>query len=46
MKTGQSIFLAVLATLALGACSNTFHGAGEDIENAGETVQETVPPAR
>ena len=28
----------------LGACSNTVHGAGEDIENAGESVQSAVPP--
>jgi len=28
----------------LAACSNTVHGAGEDIENAGESVQKAVPP--
>jgi predicted small secreted protein len=36
--------LAVLIASPLAACSNTFHGAGEDIENAGESVQEAVPP--
>jgi predicted small secreted protein len=27
--------------LALGACSNTFNGAGRDIEGAGEWIQDT-----
>lgn len=35
--------LAVLAVTNLAACSNTFHGAGKDLENAGETVQDAVP---
>ena len=35
---------AILIAGALGACSNTVHGAGEDIENAGEAVQSNVPP--
>lgn len=43
----KNIVLA-LSLLLLGsqlaACSNTFHGAGEDIENAGEGVQRAVPP--
>lgn len=34
--------LAVIGPLA--ACSNTVHGAGEDIENAGESIQKNVPP--
>jgi predicted small secreted protein len=41
------ILLTTCLTLglsALTACSNTFHGAGEDIENAGEGVQRAVPP--
>ena len=41
------LLLTVLALLAVGtlpACSNTVHGAGEDIENAGENVQQAVPP--
>ncbi len=31
--------LIMTATLASG-CSNTFHGAGQDIENMGEWVQD------
>lgn len=33
-----------VCTLGIGACSNTFHGAGADMENAGEAVQDAVPP--
>lgn len=43
----KHLILAISALLvagSLGACSNTFHGAGEDIENAGESVQKAVPP--
>lgn len=36
--------LLTMATTSLAACENTFHGAGRDIENAGENVQEAVPP--
>jgi predicted small secreted protein len=39
-------FAAVVATASLAACQNTLHGAGQDIENAGESVQENVPPKR
>lgn len=35
---------ALLVAGTLGACQNTVHGAGEDIENAGEAVQKNVPP--
>jgi predicted small secreted protein len=35
---------ALLIAGALGACENTVHGAGEDIENAGESIQHNVPP--
>lgn len=35
---------AVILTGTLAACQNTIHGAGEDIENAGEAVQTNVPP--
>lgn len=35
---------ALLVAGTLGACSNTVHGAGEDIENAGESIQHNVPP--
>ncbi len=31
--------LLALAALA-GGCTNTFHGAGEDIERGGEKIQE------
>ncbi len=43
----KSILLTLSGLLlvsALGACSNTVHGAGEDIENAGESIQQEVPP--
>jgi predicted small secreted protein len=32
--------LAVLAAaLALGACTNTLHGAGRDIKNTGQAIE-------
>ena len=34
--------LLILSAAALGACTNTVHGAGEDIERAGDAVQDTV----
>lgn len=41
-------FILALSAFAimgpLAACSNTVHGAGEDIENAGESIQDNVPP--
>ncbi len=37
---------AILALSPLAACQNTVHGAGEDIENAGESVQRNVPAKR
>ncbi|PZQ44728.1 MAG: entericidin [Micavibrio aeruginosavorus] len=43
-KTFALAIVALLTVGSLAACSNTFHGAGEDIENAGESVQEAVPP--
>lgn len=36
--------LALMTVATLPACSNTLHGAGEDIENSGEAVQKAVPP--
>lgn len=36
--------LLAIVTTGLSACSNTFHGAGRDVENAGESVQRAVPP--
>lgn len=38
------ILSALLVAGTLGACQNTVHGAGEDIENMGENVQREVPP--
>ncbi|HEU4838075.1 MAG TPA: entericidin A/B family lipoprotein [Micavibrio sp.] len=35
---------ALLLAGVLGACENTVHGAGQDIENAGESIQQNVPP--
>ena len=35
---------AILITGTLDVCENTVHGAGEDIENAGESIQHNVPP--
>lgn len=34
---------ACVLSLGVSACSNTFHGAGRDVENAGESVQRAVP---
>lgn len=34
------IFSALLVLMTLSACANTFRGAGEDIENAGEYIQD------
>lgn len=39
-----TISALLLAAGTLGACQNTVHGAGEDIERAGESVQRNVPP--
>jgi len=36
-----TLVFAMLLGLALGACSNTFDGAGKDIEHAGQAVQRT-----
>jgi predicted small secreted protein len=33
--------LIMLTICLLSACSNTLEGLGRDIENAGETIQET-----
>lgn len=35
-----ALFLSAFSSLA--ACSNTFEGAGQDIENAGEEIQEAA----
>jgi predicted small secreted protein len=36
-----AVALSLIAGLALGGCSNTFDGAGKDIERAGQAVQRT-----
>lgn len=33
------IAVSTVAGLALGGCSNTFNGAGKDIEKAGQNIQ-------
>jgi predicted small secreted protein len=38
------VAIASIGTLA--ACANTVHGAGEDIERAGENIQKNVPPKK
>lgn len=44
MKSKFVVFtLLALSVTGLAACENTFHGAGRDMERAGEAVQETVP---
>lgn len=35
--------LLAFSVIGLSACENTFHGAGRDMERAGEAVQESVP---
>lgn len=38
----MTLALLGLATLSTAACTNTLDGAGQDIERAGEKVQETA----
>lgn len=45
-KTMIMAMAAMVAMGSLAACQNTIHGAGEDIENAGESVQKNVPEKR
>lgn len=33
---------AVISALSLSACANTWHGAGQDVENVGENIQSSV----
>lgn len=44
MKNNQLfvLTLAIIATLGLSACHNTWHGAGQDVERMGETMQDSV----
>jgi predicted small secreted protein len=37
----KNFICLLLAVFALSACSNTFEGAGKDIEKAGQKIQET-----
>lgn len=39
-STVCALVLLAFAGASVSACSNTFHGAGRDIENAGEAVQD------
>lgn len=43
-KYWMMVLTAIVATSALTACQNTIHGAGQDIENAGDSVKQAVPP--
>ena len=46
MKNDKSKFalalIAVIGLCGLAACSNTFQGAGQDIQNAGEAVEDAA----
>lgn len=44
MKTHKAILLSALMISAFGlsACSNTWHGAGQDVERVGEDMQKSV----
>lgn len=37
-----ALSLLLLSSVTLGACQNTVHGAGKDIERAGEEVQDAA----
>ncbi len=39
-QTILAMGLLAVAGLSIAACSNTLNGAGKDIENAGEAVQD------
>jgi predicted small secreted protein len=36
------LIAALVSTVALSACENTWRGAGRDVENAGESMQNSV----
>ena len=40
----MTLIMALVATFGagLGACANTMRGAGQDVENAGEAVQDAA----
>lgn len=37
-----ALALVLCSSLGVAACSNTMHGAGQDIERAGENVQDAA----
>lgn len=39
-QTLLALGLMIMAGLSVSGCANTMHGAGSDIENAGEAVQD------
>lgn len=43
MKTNKFFILtiALLSVLSVSACGNTWHGAGQDVENVGEEMQDS-----
>ena len=42
MKSRVASLLAVLLTLSVAACANTIRGAGQDIENTTEAVEDSA----
>lgn len=46
MKNIGMTALLILGCIGFTACSNTMHGAGKDVENAGETMQRNADPQR
>ncbi|MCS5597449.1 MAG: entericidin A/B family lipoprotein [Pseudomonadota bacterium] len=42
MKTLALLMSAAILTLSVSACSNTFHGVGQDIEKAGTKIQKAT----
>ncbi len=36
-----SVTSLIILGMGLSACSNTLQGVGQDVENAGETIQDT-----
>lgn len=42
MNTIKKMLMLFVLMVGLAACSNTFHGAGEDIESAGQSIQDAT----
>lgn len=40
-KSILTLTTLIVMTLSLAACSSTFNGAGQDIEKAGQKIQDT-----